>query len=573
MRQFAISMILIFAAVCFAQPYIEWQHCLGGTYGDYLFSIEPTSDEGYIMAGYTSSNDGDVSGWHPAYAGPFMIPVSDYWVVKIDSLGNIQWQKCLGGYNYECAYEAHQTTDGGYIVAGYSNSEDGDVTGHHGYTTDSDVWVVKLNSVGDLVWEKSLGGTDRDYAYAVQQTVDGGYVIVGKTMSDNGDVSGRHDDLDEPDMWVVKLNSTGTILWQKCLGGIYPEAANSVVSTTDGGCVVAGYTMSNDGDVTGNHGWGDYHIVSDCWIVKLSSTGDILWQKCLGGTRDEMANSIRHTSDGGYIVAGYAISTDGDLTVNNGLEDYWIVKLNSAGDIIWQKSLGGSSFEQARYAIQTSDGNYVVAGYTYSDDLDVIGNHGSRDNWIIELNSSGDVNWKKCFGGTSREAAWSVQQSSDDEFIIAGTSESNNLDVVGHYPLTTCDSTDVWIINLSPTPVRISDKINIPETFYLSAHPNPFNSAVRIAVDMPSVETQNLASLQIEIYDVNGRHIKTLRPSATSGTGPSGLEKGGMEVPLLKGDLGGSFTWQPSPSITSGVYLVRAKIGDESISKRIVYLK
>jgi len=171
-------------------PGIEWQRALGGSNLDTTYSIQQTSDGGYIVAGYTESNDGDVSGNHGYY---------DFWVVKLDGNGNIQWQKCLGGSTHDAPFSIQQTSDGGYIVAGCTYSNDGDVSGNHGK---DDFWVVKLDSDGNIQWQKALGGSSNDWAHSVQQTSDGGYIVAGDTYSNDGDVSGYHRD---GDFWVVKL--------------------------------------------------------------------------------------------------------------------------------------------------------------------------------------------------------------------------------------------------------------------------------------------------------------------------------------------------------------------------------
>ena len=229
----------------------------------------------------------------------------------------IEWQKCFGGTDDDEAKSIQQTSDGGYIVAGETWSNDGDVSGNHG---NSDYWVVKLNSSGDIEWQKCLGGTDWDYAYSIQQTSDEGFIVAGQTTSNDGDVSGNHGVYDA---WVVKLNSLGDIEWQKCLGGTDWDDVNPIQQTSDGGFIVAGFTESNDGDVSGNHG------NDDAWVVKLNSLGDIEWQKCLGGTIDDRACSIQQTSDGGFIVTGFTYSNDGDVSGNHGYSDYWVVKLTN----------------------------------------------------------------------------------------------------------------------------------------------------------------------------------------------------------------------------------------------------
>ncbi len=185
-----------------------------------------------------------------------------------------------------------------------------------------------------IQWQKSLGGSVSEVAQAIQKTNDGGYIIAGFTTSNNGDVSGNHGG---GDWWVVKLNATGEIQWQRALGGTSTESAYSIQQTSDGGYIVAGRTHSNDGDVTGNHGdW-------DCWVVKLTSTGAIEWQKAFGGSSLDEAYSIQQTTDGGYILAGNSMSTDGDVTGNHGYFDIWVVKMNDTGAIQWQKSLGGGN--------------------------------------------------------------------------------------------------------------------------------------------------------------------------------------------------------------------------------------
>jgi hypothetical protein len=403
---------------------IEWQKCLGGTSYDVANSIQQTSDGGFIVSGYTGSNDGDVSGKYGA---------TDYWIVKLNSSGDIEWQKCLGGIYDDFAYSIQQTNDGGFIVAGFKESNESDMSGNHGAI---DALVVKLNSSGDIEWQKCLGGTNVDQAFSIQQTSDGGFIVAGGTWSNDGDMSGNHGG---SDYWVVKLNSSGDIEWQKCLGGTDYDGASSIQQTSDGGFIVTGGKVSNDGDVLVNHG--DY----DAWVVKLNSSGDIEWQKCLGGTNVDQAFSIQQTSDGGFIVAGGTWSNDGDMSGNHGGSDYWVVKLNSSGDIEWQKCLGGTDYDGASSIQQTSDGGFIVTGGKVSNDGDVLVNHGDYDAWVVKLNSSGNIEWQKCLGGTNDDRANSIKQISDGGFIVAGSTESNNYDVSGNHG----GYYDAWVVKLN----------------------------------------------------------------------------------------------------------------------------
>jgi len=232
---------------------------------------------------------------------------------------SIQWQKSLGGNGQDEAVSIQQTIEGGYIVAGYSDSNSGDVSGHHNSENNFenyDYWIVKLDDQGILQWQKSLGGTNEDVAYSIRQTVDNGYIIAGSSNSNDGDVTGNHGDFSN-DFWIVKLDNIGKLMWERSLGGSGKEEATSIQQTTDKGYIVSGFSNSNDGDVTNIHS----HLY-DYWVVKLDSTGILQWQKALGGYNDDRANYIEQTEDGGYIVAGYSSSNDGDVTTNHGSSDY-----------------------------------------------------------------------------------------------------------------------------------------------------------------------------------------------------------------------------------------------------------
>jgi len=452
-------------------PSIEWQISLGGSGDDYAHSIQQTTDGGYVVAGRSNSTDGNVTGNH---GNP------DYWVVKLDSTGTIEWQKSFGGTGWEVAYFIQQTTDGGFVVAGYSNSTDGNVTGNHG---SSDYWVVKLSSIGVLEWQKSLGGTGADYARVIKQTSDRGYIAAGYSNSLDGDVTGNHGG---NDYWVVKLDSIGTIEWQRSLGGSGFDIAESIQQTADGGYVVAGGSEYNDGDVTGNHGLPDY------WVVKLSSTGVLEWQRSLGGTGEDVARSIQQTIDGGYIVVGSSPSIDGDVIGNHGEYDYWVVRLDSTGTIEWQKCLGGTGYDMAGYIQQTADGGFVVAGNSKSNDGDITGNHGSSDYWVVKLDSIGIIEWQRSLGGTGIDFAHSIQQTPDGSYVVAGYSNSADGDVTGNHGIY-----DYWVVKLSSF-IGVNE---ITELNEFSVYPNPTSNQIRLKANT------NLLGSSYTIYDNMGKSV------------------------------------------------------------------
>ncbi len=344
---------------------IQWQQSFGGSSDDYGGFICQTTDSGYILAGNNFSNDGDVSGNHGQ---------NDYWIAKLSATGSIQWQKCLGGSLGDAVSSIQQTSDGGYIVAGTTESNNGDVSGNHG---NEDYWVVKLSVTGSIVWQKCYGGSHNDNANSIRQTVDGGYIVIGGTNSNNGDVSGFHGGLF--DYWIVKLSASGSIEWQKCYGGGDDDEAYFVNQTSDGGYVVVGASKSINGNIIGNHG------LNDCWIIKLSVSGSLEWQRPLGSSGGDGGSYVQETTDGGYMVGGYSSSNDGDVSGVHGYSDMWIAKLSSSGSIQWQKCLGSTGGESIRSIYSTSDDGYILAGYTNGNDGDVSGYHGGQDIWVVKL--------------------------------------------------------------------------------------------------------------------------------------------------------------------------------------------
>ena len=465
--------LLLLGNLSYAQtPNIQWQKSLGGSLEDRGGIIKTTSDGGYIVVGGSNSTNGDVIGNHGA---------KDAWIVKLNSTGAIQWQKALGGSGNDIANYIQLTSDGGYIVAGQSNSTNGDVTGNHG---DYDYWIVKLSSTGIIQWQKSLGGSAWDNAWSIEPTSDGGYIIAGDSYSTDGDVTGNHG---IGDYWIVKLNSTGAIQWQKSLGGSGYDFATSIQQTPDGGYIVAGSSDSNNGDVTGNHGGnGDY------WIVKLNSAGAIQWQKTLGGSNNEIAGDIHPTSDGGYIVAGGSYSTDGDITGNHGSGDVWIVKLNSIGAIQWQKSLGGSNYEKANSIQPTSGGGYIVAGVSNSTNGDVTENHGDSDYWIVKLNSNGTMQWQKTLGGNGIDYGNAILQNLDNSYIIAGQSSSTDGDIIGNH-----GSYDYWIVKLNPENLATQESVAKNKIFV----ENPVKNMLNIE------SKENILALQL--FSTDGKLIRS----------------------------------------------------------------
>ena len=350
---------------------IQWQKNVGGTGQDVLENGIRTFDFGYIFIGRTTSNNLDVSGNHGS---------DDNWLVKTDSMGNILWQKCFGGSlsEYSHVNNVIQLPDSGYIISGTTESIDGDVTFNNGT---KDTWIIKTDKNGILIWQKCYGGTSEEYGNCIIPTLDGGFIIASDGSSINGDMSGLHGGIDA---WIVKIDYLGTIQWQKCFGGTSTEFNTSIIQTNDGGFVIVSATRSNDGDVSGNHG------ESDIWLAKLNSNGIIQWQKCYGGTAADWSNGFYQTSDQGFIIVGGTVSNDGDVNGNHGGWDWWAIKTDSIGNLQWQKCFGGSLDEEAYSVTETPERGYIITGYSYSNDGDVTNHHGSTsytDCWVVKLAS------------------------------------------------------------------------------------------------------------------------------------------------------------------------------------------
>ncbi len=326
---------------------IEWQRSYGGGDYDYARCIKQTSDGGYIVGGSTFS---------------FGAGEKESWILKLSSAGDIEWQHRYGGDKWDHVSSILQTNDGGYVFSG--------CTGSFGAGS-VDIWILKLSPAGDIDWQETYGGRHDDKSRSIQQTIDGGYIVAGLTNS--------FDVFDDDDIWILKLSSEGDIDWQKTYGESRDDEARSIQQTIDGGYIVGGWTNSfsdgYDDDI-----WDGYD--DDIWVLKLSSDGDIEWHKIYGGNDSDRALAIQQTDDKGYIVGGWTNSF-GDVYG----DDIWVLKLSSEGDIEWQKAYGGNYSQDYAFAIQQAyDGGYVIAGATRSWGA------GEEDVWILKLSPSGEIN-------------------------------------------------------------------------------------------------------------------------------------------------------------------------------------
>ncbi len=384
MKKIFFISISLFIYTSFISLNAQWARTYGGDNIDIAHSIQQTSDGGYIVAGRSAS---------------FGNENPHFWLLKLSSTGDVEWQRSYGSRNNE-ASSIQQTSDGGYIVAGriYCIRDEGSDDEWRDY----DFWVLKLSSAGDIEWQNTYGDYDNELVSSIQQTSDGGYIVAGKTYCIRNE--GTEDEWRDYDFWVLKLSSVGDIEWQRTYGEIENEIAHSIQQTSDGGYIVAGYKTSFSTE------WDDY----DFWVLKLSSAGDVEWQRAYGGSDKEKAYSVQQTNDGGYIVAGYATS----FGAGGDDYDFWVLKLSSAGDIEWQRACGGSEIDIARSIQQTGDGGYIVAGSTTPF------SGAGAFFLLIKLSSAGDIEWQRTYGDSGNDEAYSIRQTIDGGYIVAGSTTS-----------------------------------------------------------------------------------------------------------------------------------------------------
>jgi hypothetical protein len=511
-----ISLILLFTAQSYAQT--QFQVDVGSSSCDMVTNAIQTYDGGYAICG--------------------QIQNSDMYVVKFDPEGNLQWTRKVGGAINEIANSIVQTTDGNYVVCGYTLSFG---------AGNLDMYFVKLNSSGSVIWNKTVGGSAIDNAVSIIQTTDGGSIAAGYTYSfGEGNA----------DMFIVKLDSSGNLQWSKTIGGTGHDNAWSIIKTADGGYILAGETLSYGAD--------------DMFIVKLDSNFMLKWSKTIGGTDDDYANYIFQSSDGGYGVIG-------DSWV--GAYSYiYAARLDSSGNIEWSNKYINSNDEYGYTMNQTSDGNFIIGGYS---------DHGQYYGCLFKLSPVGAVQWGKILpcDGTR------IMKTTDGGYVVAG---SSNLAGAGCYdfcivkydsswnscqslgqlvftPLsygtysspvpiessqtpvvttpTPTTSTEGVVTNICTTVGVTNKEKEIPKDYNLyQNYPNPFNPTTNIKFDLP---VENYVSLKI--YDMLGREIAIIKSEQ--------LKSGTHE-----------FVWNAS-NYPSGIYFYKLISGDYAETKRMVIIK
>ncbi len=402
---------------------LVWVKTFGGSNDDDAVDMVQANDGGYIVLGSTNSNDGDITGKTTTD--------QDYWLLKLTQDGEKIWDKTYGGSADDHATGLSNTNDGGYIISGFTASSDGDVSENAGF---HDYWIVKVTSTGDIQWEKSFGFIGQDQAYQVIQTLDGGYFATG--FLDVGMSEGQGNDFNDNqsntrgtlhslgDYWGIKMDANGNKIWRRYFGGSHVDQSKDVLQTDDGGFLLAGISESSDFDISNAKGANDF------WVIKVSADGDKVWEKSYGGAETDRAFSLVKATDGNYIITGESRSIDADVSNPKGGGDIWVVKFNGTnGSLIWEKSFGGTEFDTSRGVANLGNSYYSIAGSSRSSDIDVSNNYGANDAWLILIDENGNLEFEKNIGGSDIDFANKTKGTSENEIIVVGNSLSNDGDI------------------------------------------------------------------------------------------------------------------------------------------------
>ena len=483
LKNIMITVILVLPL--FGQaPDTLWTKVYGGTGNDWGYSIQPTSDGGYIIVGFTDS---------------FGAGNTDIWLLKVNSNGDTVWTKTFGGAEEDEGWCVLETTDGGYIISGHTKSFG---------PGEEDLWLIKTNITGDTVWTKIYGGLDDDKYFILRQTLGQGYIILGQTRS----IGAGFDDL-----WVLKTDVDGDTIWTKTYGDSLDNNVGSIELTMDGGYIITGTTELNSSGE------------QDIWLIKINEYGDTLWTKKIGGYSSERItpNSVQQTSDGGYIIFASSES------YGSGGEDVWLIKTDENGDTLWTRSYGGSQDDVSICGHQTSDDGYILLARTSSYGA------GQIDIWLIRTDSIGNVLWTKTLGGLLYDIGVTLQSTNEGGYIIAGATAS-----------FASNGIDLWLICLEPdSTTYIGGALSILEYYRLYQNfPNPFNPTTTIKFLIPE-----LSFITLKVYDVLGIEIIALVNEEKSA--------GSYEIEFN------------ASALSSGVYFYRLQAGDFVETKKMVLLR
>lgn len=478
---------------------ILWEKSYGGKHAEYLFDAQPTADYGFILAG--SSISGKTGNKEDANKGDL-----DYWIWKMDEKGDLDWQKSFGGSGVDLLQSIRLTSDGGYILAGISNSKKG-LDKQEDAKGNDDFWIIKLDAKGNELWQKTIGGTGQEKLHSITLTPDGGYLLGGSSSSyktiSTTDLFGKSENTrGNMDYWAVKLKKDGTIEWQRTLGGKYADELKSVAVLQNGNYLLGGTSNSPiSGDKTeGNLG------INDFWLLQLDKTGTVVWQLTIGGAQDDNLFALTATKDGGFIAGGNSNSATSDSKTKGSEKgsDFWVIKFDKDTNMLWQEVYNYGERDVLTSIIENEDGTYLIGGYAQSEanadnalssKVKKEDKDGINDYIALKISATGEEIWSQTVGSKGEEVMKKLLETRDGGYLLAGTSLSktgfskDRKAVIG--------SNDFWVVKLKDKTKPEKEKLPI------EAFPNPAITFTNVIIGF------DYTSGTANVYDLNGRQLQS----------------------------------------------------------------
>ena len=533
-RKFTLLTLLLSTFCVFSQD-ILWEKSYGGKQADYLMDAIPTPDYGFILAGSSLS---DKSG-NKSENGMGDL---DYWIWKMNEKGDLDWQKSFGGSGSDFLQSIKTTSDGGFILAGTSNSSNVNTTEtsrndkKEACRGGDDFWIIKLDAKGNEMWQKTIGGMGQEKLQSIVRTSDGGYVIAGSSSSESSPnpseggekgssaQGGENESLTKTgdkelsdktapnygnmDYWMVKLDSKGNIQFQKTFGGKYEDELKSIEQTKDGGFILGGYSnspatiASKIGTESSGNKTQDNIGVGDFWVLKLDKDGEITWQKTLGGDQDDNLYVVHQTYDGNYILGGNSNSnaTNQKSKSNENGTDFWVIKLDTQGETIWQETYNIGKVDVLTSLIENDDHSVLLGGFAQSEsstqpspmERERVDKKEINDYVAIKITERGEETWRQSVGSKGEDLLKKAIETRDGGYLLAGTSKGEK----SRDKDSGIGSNDFWVVKLKDNSKPENPKLSI------EALPNPVITFTNIIVGYDF--TDGFAS----VYDLAGRQLQ-----------------------------------------------------------------
>lgn len=527
---------------------LQWDKRFGGNLGDSLAGVLNTADGGYLLFGDSRSGAGGDRTQNSRGK-------KDFWAVKVSASGAKQWDKRFGGINNDYLHAAIQTRDGGYLLGGASESGSGGDKSQASRGA-SDFWVVKISSAGAKQWDKRFGGAGDEYIRALLETSDGGFLLGGASDSASGGDKSQAS-RGGYDCWTVKITSAGVKQWDRRFGGTGDDGIAGLAKTADGGYLLTGGSNSGPGGDKSQAARGG----NDFWVVKISSAGAKQWDKCFGGTADDWVGGLVPAADGGFLLGGHSSSPiGGDISqTSRGSVDYWVVKINASGFKLWDRRFGGTGLDILEGIAPAADGGFALLGWSMSGsggDKSQL-SRGASDFWIVKISATGAKQWDKRFGGARDDEGNGVVQTPDGGYLLGGDSNSGS---GGDKSKGSRGDADFWIVKLSGAGTRNPDAYE-PDDSRSAARKISNGHSQKRSIHAPG----NVDWSKFVVGSAGARKVRIQTAGTTGDTQLWLCRADGAQLDFDDDSGTGSFSLITQSSLAAGTYYVKvAEYGNDA---------